>query len=224
MAKSITKAPTVGVAYATLSRDEPSGDLDNTRKFRYQWSNMSYTTDQDNVARATGWKWWCRLETAAKDSSGKWVGKNFGRNGSSSDTSRTYAVVNASDFTYATGKTLTRGSFYPVTGRVLKNIVMSVAYTNSKGTGPTIKKTIEFKVPRKPSISAVSYDDSNGRLTVAVTVNPGNDNYERYDTEWKIGLYDSRTKKGSYTKGTNRNTAFTISRDATSWASMVFPP
>ena len=92
---------------------------------------------------------------------------------------------------------------------------------SSKEVGYETSVSYTFKPPRKPTISA-SFNASTGTVTFRVKTNAGTDNYERYDTKYRITRVDSSNRNNSYTTeknvvgwATSQSTDFTTSYDVT---------
>ena len=92
-------------------------------------------------------------------------------------------------------KTYTRSSFYPVTqGRTLSYVKCSVRAANKVGKGskcPSV--TYRFKKPRQPSIAGFSLDTSTATISTTITTDAGEDERERYDTEYYFTVFNSTT-------------------------------
>lgn len=214
MTKPIKKAPNAKPAYMTFGRDG-----EGARTVTQAWTNRAWTTDGENEARATKVRWWCKLfcsERGKKQANGKykWSDKSFAKQGEIPIADRTYVTNNLSSFK-PTGKTTTytRSSFYPLNAtRKLKSVRGTIVYINSVGKGASISKDLTFKVPRKPSMSAFTYDPETRGVSLTVTTNAGNDLYERYDTYMERRSYNSRTKVSTNEASTTTATTYTLSR------------
>ena len=107
----------------------------------------------------------------------------------------TQSTINLSSLTIGS-KTYTRESFYPFKNKPKLNYVsVKVVGKNSKGSGASAKSTRQFDLPRKPSISAFTFNGQTGELSCTITTNAGADYKERYDTRYKMTVYYSKTKK-----------------------------
>lgn len=216
---AINGKPTAKPAYVSAARNG-SG----SRTMTQEWSNMSWVTNNQNAKRATRWKWWCSINTHTDGKNGARTNKSFLRTGSGNertDMNRTYVEHNLSSF--ATGsQTLTRASFYPNTSRKLDSVYMTVAYNNSFGDGPHVRSTYTFKVPRKPALSAITYDEANGRIVTDVTVNAGEDAYEKYDVQSVVSSYDSSTKASTSKTTTSTADSFELRHDGVTWGNLTY--
>lgn len=93
-------------------------------------------------------------------------------------------------------KTYTRASFYPYSNKpTLKYVTVKVKARNSRGSSAGVKATRNFTAPRKPSISAFSFNNETGNVSATITTNAGADYQERHDTKYKVEIYNSVTGK-----------------------------
>lgn len=113
-----------------------------------------------------------------------------------SNENRTESTINLNNLKIGR-KTYTRESFYPFKNKPKLNYVtVKVVSKNSKGAGASAKNTRKFKKPRKPTISAFSFN-TVGELSCTINTNAGDDYRERYDTKYTMKVYYSSTKKTS---------------------------
>lgn len=96
-----------------------------------------------------------------------------------------------------------RSKYHPLTnGRYLYSVSCRVRhFANGRNTETT--GVYSFKKPRQPEISEAEYDSSNHRITFTITTDAGNDQYERYDTYYRVTRQDSSNLGGSYTSEKN---------------------
>lgn len=100
--------------------------------------------------------------------------------------------------------TYNRSSFYPENKddpnkkKVLNYVTVQVKTRNTKGNcGSKLiaKATRNFKTPRAPSLSAFTFNENNGEVSITITTDAGTDYQERYDTRYKMTVYRSKTGK-----------------------------
>ena len=87
-------------------------------------------------------------------------------------------------------KPYNRNRYYPKTSKKCTGATFTVWGGNNSGKGPSISTTYKFGIPRKPTISWEYITTGNNARSAKVTIktDPGNDNYERYDTMRRITL------------------------------------
>jgi hypothetical protein len=98
------------------------------------------------------------------------------------------------------GTTYGRASFYPGPNGdkpKLNSVSVKVVPTNRKGKGkkPHAEVTKAWKVPRAPTIDEITFDNATGIASTTIRTDPGEDDYERYDTKYEVAITDSRTGK-----------------------------
>ena len=191
----IAKKPEVKIAHLGAPARITSGA--QTRVMQAKWKVPGELTKEKNGARAEGLyvDWW--LGIAGKDPKHVTELKNE---------ATTESTINLENFKVGS-KTYTRESFYPFSGKPkLKYVSVGVQAYNSKGNGPEVKETRYFTKPTEPKISAGSLNTSTGVVSFTVTSKAGNGYAERYDTVYKLSVYDSRTKKTTVPASTNGST------------------
>lgn len=97
----------------------------------------------------------------------------------------------------AGGKSYTRESFYPyVASRKVSRLVVKVRERNNKGGGPwDTKESAKLLAPKVPTISALTLNNSNGRVSFIITSEAGEGVRERAYTRYVVKVYRSATKK-----------------------------
>ncbi|MBR2838980.1 MAG: hypothetical protein IKE55_09370 [Kiritimatiellae bacterium] len=175
---SILKAPTVGVT--SLAAPERGS---NDRKMTATWKVPDALVDAKKCDRAE--KLLVLMDTMVD-----------------ADTVYTptsdYAEVSKNTSSRVLNLDAVRDRFYPCTKRRLYGVKASVEPFNSKGqgTGTASKSALRrFTAPRKPAISAPEWNvvEGTGTVTATITTNAGKDYRERYDTRYKVTVYDDRT-------------------------------
>ena len=204
MPTDITKKPTGGVSSLHVKRG--SG-----YRIEAGWKvPKSLTNDSDHRTTELGVTW------------------SLGIKGTDPKDARTYAnesatssAANVNSFN-AGRKTYTRASFYPLTKTRLHYVTCKVRAANAKGESPLVPSaTLEFELPRKPSIAAYSVDATSGIISTTITTNAGTDRYERYDTEYYWRVKNSKT--GQWVKNvhtTSSSTSINLSANVSALQSL----
>lgn len=205
----IAKKPTVAVSGLGAPVRE-SG----TRKMKATWKTPAAMVDKKKGNRATALEFDWYLGIAGKDP--KKVVKT-------SDEKLTESTINLDSLKIGK-KTYTRQEFYPLPNKPKLNYVtVQVRSKNAKGAGAFAKATRNFLVPRKPAISEFEFDSETGTLSCAITTDAGNDYQERYDTLYKMTVYNSYTKQTSVIYDTaSTSTSIPLSYDDPSYASRSY--
>lgn len=139
-------------------------------------------------------------------------------------TNKTSTSINLNSITIG-NKAYTRNSFHPVT---LNNFLYSVTakVTPYNGEGDSSKNstaTRNFAIPRKPSLEPYEFNNETGVVSIQIKTNAGADYQERYDTWFKMSVYDSRTNKTTVPHNTNStSTDFTKTYNVTSYQSLDY--
>lgn len=120
--------------------------------------------------------------------------------------------------------TYTRASFYPVHAtRKLYSVSCKVTPKNKKGNGKAASQTRKFEVPRKPSISAFSFNTENGEVTATITTDAGTDYKERYDTRYTVYIENTRTgQKYNHADTSSTSTSITVTFDASDYQQLSY--
>lgn len=201
---SIIAKPSVGVT--SLAAPE-RGD---GRRFSTSWKVPDALTNEKKGDRAEkldiGWETWVDENTVYTPTS-------------------TYVTVG----TGVTSRTINLGSvrdkFYPLTKRKLAALGVWVEPKNSKGQGSQAREAKrKFTAPRKPTISAPEWNASgdNGEVTATIRTDAGEDYRERYDTRYKVTVYDSRTGKTVTKHNTSTQaTSISISVEVSGWGALA---
>ena len=172
MAEKITKKPSKSVT--NLGAPKRSG-----HKMTAEWKVPSSLVDSKKKDRATGLDIYWTLGMPGKDP--KKVISNSNEKATKSSIDLNSIKIGK--------RTYTRESFYPYNKkRTLTSVSVKVVPTNGKGDGPAASETRKFKKPRKPSISAITFNSKNGRLTCSIKTNAGNDYREREWTDYKVTI------------------------------------
>ena len=186
----------------------------NNHYMKADWKVPKSLTNTKNGERAQGQYiyWWLGL-TGRKDP------KEVRKTGNESLTTH---QINLNSLTIGS-KTYTRNSFYPNAKPKLKYVTVGVQPYNSEGKGPTAKERRQFKKPRKPSISAFSFNSSTGTVSCTVTTNAGTDYRERYDTRYKVVVKNTKTgNTWVHADSSSTNTSITLSYDASGYQQLKY--
>jgi len=123
-------------------------------------------------------------------------------------------------------KTLKRSDFYPSKGKKkLKEVRCKISPYNSFGAGPSRTAKLEFKKPKAPSVSAISFNSSTGTASCTITTDAGNGLAERLWTEYKIVAtkHTGKKKTTAYSKhdSSATSTSISLSYDAEGYQSLT---
>lgn len=225
----VIKKPTVAVSGLTLIRDGKG-----SRTMTGKWTVPKAAVDAKRCDRATGLKFTWTLDTSGKDVIDKETTGNEKKTSDTENLSNLYVGNGTS------GRHYTRASFYPYAGKPrLRSVTLKVTPTNAKGDGlKSVKnakgkvvgsaiasKTYTFEAPKKPTVSVVGFDDSNGEVTFKVDTDPGEGKAERLWTEYKMTVTDKTLSSGqTYVAQQKENetaTSKTLVFDATRWQQLV---
>ena len=204
MAVDNTKRVTGKVTALSVTRDG------NTMKV--SWKIPSSLTDENRADRATFLDSNINFNAQRRDHP---AGQVWHPEGSIPSGART-TTYTGYDFYWVKGielrtsydKPYDRSRFHPVTkGAYCHDVAVSVHGGNYSGVGgwdpddrsaygrgPDAKATYRFEVPRKPVLSDLELDTSNGRLSCAMDLESGG-KAERYDTMYRILRQDSFNAK-----------------------------
>lgn len=196
-----TKKPTVKVGPVSKPARQKGG---SGRKMKSTWKVPGELTKSSSQSRAT------KIET-------QWVlARSRGgalKQTSSHATNYKSSTVDLSNMSAknSAGKSvsLTRSSYYPKVDAAGKEMpkLLSVACRvrgkNSKGDGPWREAVAKFAKPFKPTISELEQDHDTGRVKCTVTAyDSGTTLRERYDTRYRLEVYDSRVATPDVSFGT----------------------
>ena len=194
----VIKKPSVAVT----GLGAPVRGANGSHAMTVNWKTPAAMVDPKKGDRATAlyMKWYLGI-----------AGKDLKEASHTDNENVTTSSINLNNFKIGS-KTYTRSSFYPFKNKPrLHYVTFAVQGYNVKGMGSkTAKATREFALPRKPSISAFSFNAETGTLSCTITTDVGNDYRERYDTRYKMTVYYSSTKK-TYTIYDNSTTATSLS-------------
>ena len=115
------------------------------------------------------------------------------------------------------GSWFNRNSFYPLSGRKLNSVAITVTTNNGKGAGPSASQTRWFGTPRAPSMTDLSFNTENGVISTTIETDAGTDHYERYDTKYAITVTSPFLNDGNPTNtsdSSSTSTSFSIDYDA----------
>lgn len=222
--------PVVGVTGLKLVRR--SG---GSRVMEASWKVPdAVTTDADGKGgrRATGLRRRWKFDTSAKGKVNILDKEDTARETNSS------ASENLASFSVRSGgKTVSysRASFYPHTGKPkLRSVTFWVDPFNGYGSGGKTldgkhdvakSVTYTFKKPRKPSVSALSFDGDTGVVSGTITTDPGEDEQERLWTQWEVEVTDTSKAKGQTwihkSKADDTATSRSFSYDASGYQSLT---
>ena len=86
-----------------------------------------------------------------------------------------------------------RNAYHPLTnGRYLQSFSADVYAFNGYGERH-VYGTYTFYAPKQPEIEEPKMDSTTGRISATIKTDPGDDNYERYDTQYCITRQDNFT-------------------------------
>ena len=120
-------------------------------------------------------------------------------------------------------KTYTRSSFYPNTKKKLSYVTVGVQPYNSDGKGPVTKAKRSFDKPRKPSISAFTFNTENGEVSCTITTDAGTDYRERYDTRYVMTVKNTRTGTTTVASdSSSTSTTTTLTYDASDYQQLSY--
>ena len=170
MATAIKHKPNIKVS----SLGSPTRGSGN-HKMTATWKVPSAMTKGDRRATGLDVRWIVTTKSTKKE-----LNKEVG-------TGTTSSTLNLSNFSIGS-KTYSRQSFYPVTTTRIMSVTAKVRGTNSKGNGEWASATRKFSTPRKPVVTDIGFDTSNGRLSTTVTTNESADYRERYDTRYRVTI------------------------------------
>ena len=185
----------------------------NTHYMEANWKVPANLTNVKKGDRAQGLyiKWW--LGIPGKDP------KDVVKTGNESLTTHR---INLNNLTIGS-KTYTRNSFYPLTKNKLYYVTVGVQPYNSEGKGKTTKEKRKFLTPRKPTISAFTFDSQTGEASCTITTNAGTDYRERYDTRYKMTVVNTRTGTTTVEYDTSStSTTTTLTFDASDYQQLSY--
>ena len=167
-------------------------------KYTATWAVPGELVENTNGRRATMLSIDWSLGIAGKDPKEASDTKNESATSSSITLNNNFVIGN---------KTYNRSAFYPFAGKPkLHYIKVKVNGQNSEGHGSKpVDAQINFKTPKQPSISAGSFDKTNGRTTFTITTDAGTGKAERYDTEWIMKVKTKDSTKYDFQKGSGSN-------------------
>lgn len=204
---------------------KPSGAVSNLaapvrtsgHKMKATWKVPNDLIKDSSHSRATSLVITWSLGIPGKDP--KYVDKEKNERETSSE-------VNLNSFKVGS-KTYTRDSFHPVkSGTYLSYVKVKVVPKNKKGEGKSVSKTRNFEVPRKPVISDLAFNNSNGVVSGTIDTNAGDDYKERYDTVYSVTVQNPFANGGkayNYVNGqSSRSTSIPISYDAQQYMNLSY--
>lgn len=234
----VIKKPTVAVSSLSVARrSKGSHMIDAT------WKLPKAFAAETSCSRASGI--WCQWILAVKRKTTqtvttgkgkkrktekvvKWVAQTYTAKRYARGNSATSTSINLNSFTLSNGKPAGRATFYPSRNVLLLSVTVKLTPYNAVGEGKeaAVSKTIKFEKPRKPSLSAVSFNTETGTASLKVTTDPGEDKRERQWTEYEIKVFDSRSSnKGHIVSSSHVPDAtgitITLSHDFASYASLT---
>lgn len=110
-----------------------------------------------------------------------------------------------------------RKSFYPFTARKLNSVSISIRAKNGKGKGRVLRQTRKFTIPRKPTLTPLSFNTENGVISTTIETNAGADYQERYDTKYAITVTNPFLNGGNpinTSDNASTSTSFSVNYDA----------
>lgn len=189
--------------------------VSGTHKMKADWKVPSALTNTKSGDRATGLEIQWTLGISGKTKDPKKVIET-------SNEQKTSSTINLSNIRIG-GKTYTREKFFPCTKKKLSYVAVRVRPTNSKGNGPAAKETRKFKTPRKPTISAFSFNTETGTVSATIRTNAGTGYRERYDTRFRVTVYNSSTGKTNKIRNdSSQSTSFTVSYDVSNYQNLAY--
>lgn len=184
-------------------------------KYTAKWKVPSKLTDSKNGKRATQLSidWYLGLRNA-----------NDPRQ--ITDTANESAITSSITLNnnFKIGKTVyNRQAFYPFAGKpMLDYIKVCVVGQNAKGHGSKpANAQINFRAPVQPTISAGTFDKTNGRTTFTIATDAGAGAAERYDTEWIMKVKTKGSNVFNWQQGSGSthqtSTSFDVTYDASDY-------
>lgn len=194
----LKKKPTTTVKSITAPKRGSSGS--------YQFSSEVNLGDSlvstNNEARATNLAFGWTLTIDTWDEATRLKTPSF-TEGSQSISSSSKKFTKSRNI--VTMGTNTRNSFYPFTPLKVTGVTFWAQPYNKFGYGKKVSKTREIKKPKKPSIGSFSVTQNNGRVSVTITSDAGQDYHERARTRYQVIINNTRTKA----TWTNTDSSFT---------------
>lgn len=206
MAEKITKKPSISVKSLSAPKR-----ISGTHKMEATWKIPNDLVNSKKNDRATSLKVTWSLGIPGKDPKDvEWEPNE----------KATRDTINLNNIKIGK-KTYTRDSFYPRHGtRKLKYVTVRVQAKNKKGTESGVKETRKFEQPRKPNISALSFNTENGVVSATITTDAGDDYHERDDTWYTMKVtnpFENGGKEKTVHNTYTRQTSHTITYDASSY-------
>lgn len=213
---AITKKPSLSVSYLSAPARYSSGA--STRRMKATWKVPKALVSGKKNDRAEEFD-----VTWTLDLSGVSAKKDPRQVKEITNTNRTESAINLDNFKVGS-RTYTRSSFYPInTDRKLKSVSVRVVPHNKKGDGTPVTMTREFEKPLAPTISVPTFNAESGTVSATITTSAGTGYHERYDTKYKVWVYDSRTKKNkAVIDSSSTNTSISVSHDVGDYMSMSY--
>ena len=209
MAVSIKRRPSVSVSSLVLKR-RGNGDrhIDATWKVPKDLTNQN----KDNRAESLIVTWWLGIP-----------GADPGDRRNPYGASATSSNMNIANFRSGS-RSFNRQSFYPFTATKLDYVSFRVQPRNRKGMGSRYTHAAYwFQPPRRPTISAISFNSANGQLSCTITTDAGNDAAERYDTEYWWTIDDTRVEGHRHeVHSSDTSTSIALSYDVADYQSLGY--
>lgn len=139
-------------------------------------------------------------------------------------TDKTSTSINLNSITIG-NKAYTRNSFHPVTlNNYLYSVTAKVTPYNAKGdSSKNSVATRDFVIPRKPTLEPYEFNNDTGVVSIEIKTDAGADYQERYDTWFKMSVYDSRTNETVVPhNASSTSTDFTKTYNVTSYQSLNY--
>lgn len=139
-------------------------------------------------------------------------------------TDKTSTSINLNSITIG-NKAYTRNSFHPVTlNNFLYSVTAKVTPYNAKGNSSKNSVAIRnFVIPRKPSLEPYEFNNDTGVVSIEIKTDAGADYQERYDTWFKMSVYDSRTNETTVPhNASSTSTDFIKTYNVTSYQSLNY--
>ena len=177
------------------------------------WKVPSSMTDSTKLDRAEKLNIkWVLNRAGAKDLT---VAKDVG-------TGVTESQINLNSFKVGSN-TYTRSSFWPMTKIMLTGVSALATATNASGEGPRATAARRFTAPKKPTISAFTFNANNGHVSATITTDAGTGYAERYDTHYKVRVTDTRLgKTWVATDNTSTATSITAAYDVADYQQLTY--
>lgn len=137
-------------------------------------------------------------------------------------TSKTSVSIDLNSFSIG-GTAYTRSSFYPYTDSKLTALGISVAGTNTKGSGDAVVQTRSFITPSAPTMDEITFNTSTGICSTTVRTEQGDEYQDRVDTKYRVTVRNTRTGATvDASDGSSTSTEFNLTYDASDYQNLAY--